>query len=212
MYDKEVLGKFPVVQHFYFGNIFRWSIEEQFFSSTSGHQQQEKVFANITTSPIESTRAPLVSKPSTVISQSISQPITTRAPWASTKPPPSHTPAETSTYTLPIPTQLDGADSIAPWTSSSPKQILPDSNNSIPPWERGKQQNEEDIEADGANIISHANLGPRRTNSPDSAMARTGTLVGSGGFGGGCPPRVVTGGVRVAEKGDLSGRRASRIE
>jgi hypothetical protein len=50
-------------------------------------------------------------------------------------------------------------------------------------------------------LRTEAQLGPRRTNSPDSARASV-EEARRGNQG--------TGGVRVAETGDLSGRRASR--
>jgi len=62
---------------------------------------------------------------------------------------------------------------------------------------------------DGANIRTEAHLGPKRTSSPDSALALTG---GSPAKGGRDDRRgsIGTGSVRVAETGDLSGKRASR--
>ena len=77
------------------------------------------------------------------------------------------------------------------------------------PWEAGKEQREEEKEASGVNVRTQAQLGPRRTNSPDSALALCAQpqQLGEGHRRG----SLGTGGVRVAETGDLSGgRRASR--
>lgn len=58
------------------------------------------------------------------------------------------------------------------------------------------------MEASGVNVRTEAHLGPKRTSSPDSAMAMSGNEDRRASFGT----------VRVGEKGDLSGRRASRTD
>lgn len=118
-------------------------------------------------------------------------------------------------------------DTRAPWAAPSPTSPMPpgspmrlgSSAQPAPvdarplPWEAGKEQREEEKEASGVNVRTQAQLGPRQTNSPDSALAlsvqQQQQQLGEGHRRG----SLGTGGVRVAETGDLSGgRRASRTD
>jgi serine/threonine-protein phosphatase 2A activator len=115
------------------------------------------------------------------------QPLTT-APWAAPQVPLYPTSAGMSAaHHPPPPRQLSGEDTVAPW----------------------KLGGEGGAEAVPPPPVTEANLGPKRTSSPDSRLAAS--LDGEeaekrrGSLG--------TGGVRVAETGDLSlGRKGSVVK
>ncbi len=104
MYNAEVLSKFPVVQHFPFGSLFRWEQDPDATPATHSVHTANHPYSESTTShvptirqpPQEGTRAPWAQapvssmapntaapwpKPSDSVTQTGMPP--TRAPWAS---------------------------------------------------------------------------------------------------------------------------------
>jgi serine/threonine-protein phosphatase 2A activator len=121
MYDAEVLGKFPVVQHFPFGHFFKWERDPEAAKSAgpSVHSQQQppSLGTATNTSSAPGTAAPWAQQTSS------SQPQTgmpsTRAPWASAG-------AASVPGTAPM---------AAPWASTTASRVPPSgaSNRNYPP-------------------------------------------------------------------------------
>lgn len=238
MYNAEVLGKFPVVQHFPFGSIFSWgtpgtdTATTSFHSSntqTSSFQSQVVRDSPVTTAPW----AGKISQPSNRVpdnttrapwAYSASQPpngvlgATTRAPWAK---PPSGSSSELrnpfSSATENMTPKLGGQPitTHAPWSQPPTYPTSPGihSARSLP----AGQLDEEDAKAPWATSreerntppliqqATEANLGPRRTNSPDSRLAVSLEVEEAEKRRG----SLGTGGVRVAETGDLKRKQPS---
>ncbi|KAM0723404.1 hypothetical protein Q7P37_000390 [Cladosporium fusiforme] len=107
MYDAEVLGKFPVVQHFPFGKFFKWERDPKAVTTTGGsfHAQQQPP-ANSGMDTAVGTAAPWA-RPAPAQAQS-GMPLT-RAPWASQ--------GNTGTSGMP--------STAAPWASTTASRMPP---------------------------------------------------------------------------------------
>lgn len=235
MYNAEVLGKFPVVQHFPFGSIFSWGTRTNTATTYlhSSNAQTGNSRSQVRDSP--ATTAPWASK--------ISQPPagvpdnTTRAPRAnSTSQPPNSVPATRAPWTrLPsgssselrnpsssatekiITSKLGErpTSSHAPFPAPQPPyptsagmysaRPLPagqlDGADSKAPWATGREESSPPL----IQQATEANLGPRRTNSPDSRLAVSLDVEEAAKRRG----SLGTGGVRVAETGDLKRKQPS---
>ena len=114
MYNAEVLSKFPVVQHFPFGSLFRWEKDpdaapQPQTTHTTSQPLREPSTSNVTTS-----RAP-TGYPATYSASPASPGIGTSAPWAAPPPKP------------PI-GMVDGATR-APWASATGPPPPPPNRN-----------------------------------------------------------------------------------
>lgn len=241
MYNAEVLGKFPVVQHFPFGSIFSWGTPGADATTTSFHSSntQTSSFRSQAARDPPVTTVPWASKipqPSTGVpdnttrapwANSASQPsngvlgATTRAPWAK---PPSGTSSELrnpfSSATENVMTPKLGGQPItthAPWSTPQPHTYptspgmhsarpLPagqlDGEDAKTPWATSREERNTPPLIQQA---TEANLGPRRTNSPDSRLAASLEVEEAEKRRG----SLGTGGVRVAETGDLKRKQPS---
>lgn len=247
MYNAEVLGKFPVVQHFPFGSIFNWGVPSSSSDSNSNTaattQQQHSNNNNINSSTSTSrgipdtASAPTTRAPWATTNNSSQSPIpntsatttttTTRAPWAAAgtssasntpstrapwaKPPPGSI-MTTKPGEQPLTTAPWAAPKVPPYPTSAgisaahpPPLKQLSGEDTVAPWKLGG----EDAEPVSPPPATEANLGPKRTSSPDSRLAAS--LDGEeaekrrGSLG--------TGGVRVAETGDLRlGRKGSVVK
>ena len=166
MYNAEVLSKFPVVQHFPFGSLFRWEKDpEAAVVEASIHTRSQPTKAETSTSvPAPATRAALsgfegtkapwatgVGSSTSTSAQSFpaSGPgmPPTRAPWVSTTPrpppPPSVTgtsaPWATTTRMPPLPPPTPGTMAMVGMSASRPP---PPATRTVPerPKDSGKEQ------------------------------------------------------------------------
>ena len=143
MYNAEVLSKFPVVQHFPFGSLFRWEKDPEATAiEASIHTKSQPIRTHTPTSGPPSTRVPpsefegTKAPWATGVGASASMPVQTlpasgpgmpptRAPWASTTPQPPPPPFVSGTAapwapTAPHPPPPPSiAGTKAPWAASS---------------------------------------------------------------------------------------------
>lgn len=125
MYDAEVLGKFPVVQHFPFGKFFKWERDSEAAISTgsSVHAQQQPASSGAGVGMNSSTG--------------------TAAPWAQQRPSPQPQVAMPSTkapWANAVPGVVPGsASTAAPWASTTASRLPPPGAgaNLLPPASRG---------------------------------------------------------------------------
>lgn len=240
MYNAEVLGKFPVVQHFPFGSIFNWGTPDPNAAARPLHPSNAQTSSSrshvvgdspATTAPWANktsrssagmsevtTKAPWANGPSQPSGNMSGA--TTRAPWSKSSSGPSpdlRNPFSTTSENIMASKPGEQPTTThAPWTAPQPPiyptsagmhsaRPLPvgqlDGEDTKAPWAMGRE------EGDSSPLVqaTEANLGPRRTSSPDSRLAVS--LDGEeaekrrGSLG--------TGGVRVAETGYLKRRQPS---
>lgn len=236
MYNAEVLGKFPVVQHFPFGSIFSWGIPGTDTVTISLPSSNTQI-GNFRNQTVRDSQVAAVSWASKRSQSSISMPdnttrsswansasqhgvpgITTRAPWAQ---------PSSGSFSEPITPFLSATENTiipkfggqpittrTPWSESQPSAYSTsagvhsarlgqvDGENAKAPSAMGREERSSPPLVQQA---TEANLGPRRTNSPDSRLAVSldaeETEKRRGSLG--------TGGVRVAETGDLKRKQPS---
>lgn len=229
MYNAEVLGKFPVVQHFPFGSIFSWGTPGTDTAPTSSNTQMGN-FRSQALRDSTPTAVPWVSKRSKQSpsmpdnttqaswATSASQQSTTRAPWVK---PPSGSSSKPRTpfpsVTEHITTPKLGRQSITTahaWSAPQLSTCLTsagmhsarsgklDGGGAEAPWAVGIEGRDSPPLVQQA---TEANLGPRRTNSPDSKLAASLDVEETGKR----RESLRTGGVRVAETGDLKKKQPS---
>jgi len=123
MYDAEVLGKFPVVQHFPFGKFFKWERDPEAATSTgpSVHAQQQPASsgAGVDMNSSTGTAAPWAQQAPS--SQPQGGMPSTRAPWANA-----------------VPGGVPGGPSTAaPWASTTASRLPPPGAGANLPPPRG---------------------------------------------------------------------------
>ena len=142
MYNVEVLSKFPVVQHFPFGSLFRWEQDPAAATiSTSIHTESQPQAITASRPPVpstfnaqESTRVPWKTQSSTMppANAPLSSQMPTRTPWASGRAQdissisttrPTFSPAGTpSSISAAVPAGRGPPATTAPWARASAPQ------------------------------------------------------------------------------------------
>lgn len=221
MYNAEVLGKFPVVQHFPFGSIFSWGTPGTDTTTISSNTQlgnfRSQALRDSTAVQWGSKRSkPSPSMPdnttqvswATSSSQQSTVPgATTRAPWA--KPPSGSSSKPQTPFPSAEHVTTPKLGRSAPQPSTCPTSAGMYSSRSGQ-LDRGAEALwavgiEERVSPLLVQQATEANLGPRRTNSPDSRLAASLDVEEIGKRS----ESLRTGGVRVAETGDLKKKQPS---
>jgi len=129
MYNAEVLSKFPVVQHFPFGSLFRWEQDPDV--------PQIQASVHTASQPGKTAQGPSGTPTARPTAQE-----GTKAPWASTSAPPPPATSTTAPWASSVPSRQPPAlagipSTTAPWAAASNASAAPGSGTvTAAPWAR----------------------------------------------------------------------------